>query len=109
MDSVHAFELVLGLLVVIVALTALAEKFAVPYPIALVLGGLGLAMIPGLPDARLNPDLVFILFLPPVLYGAAWSTSWRDFRKSATTASYAVKFPSIPLVIAHIFITYYLA
>lgn len=82
MDSVHVFELVLGLLVAIVALTALAEKFAVPYPIALVLGGLGLALIPGLPDARLNPELVFILFLPPVLYGAAWSTSWRDFRRN---------------------------
>ena len=82
MDSVHAFELVLGLLVVIVALTALAEKIGVPYPIALVLGGLVLALIPGLPDARLNPDLVFILFLPPVLYGAAWTTSWRDFRRN---------------------------
>ena len=82
MDSVHAFELVLSLLVVVVILTAVAEKIGVPYPIALVLGGLALALIPGLPDVQLNPGLVFILFLPPVLYGAAWMTSWRDFRKN---------------------------
>lgn len=82
MDSVHAFELVLALLVVIVVLTAGSEKLGVPYPIALVLGGLALALMPGSPEVQLNPGLVFILFLPPVLYGAAWMTSWRDFRKN---------------------------
>ncbi len=65
MDSVHAFELVLGLLVVIVVLTAVAEKIGVPYPIALVLGGLALALVPGLPAVQLNPELVFICFFRP--------------------------------------------
>lgn len=81
MDPVKLFELLLGLLVVVVVLTALAERIAIPYPIALVLGGLVLALIPGLPAGHLNPGLVFVLFLPPVLYGAAWNTSWRDFRR----------------------------
>ncbi len=82
MSSVHTVEIILGLLVAVALLTAVAEKLRVPFPIVLVLGGLSLALIPSLPDARLDPELVFILFLPPVLYGAAWLTSWRDFRRN---------------------------
>src|SRR5207249_363768 len=56
------------------------RKLPIPYPILLVLGGLALALIPGLPRVRLNPELVFIFFLPPLLYPAALFTSWRDFQ-----------------------------
>ncbi|MDB6066246.1 MAG: Na+/H+ antiporter [Pedosphaera sp.] len=76
-------ELVVGLLVAVAGLAWLARKIQIPYPILLVLGGLLLAlileMIPGLPRIHLNPDLVFLIFLPPLLYPAALYTSWRDF------------------------------
>jgi CPA1 family monovalent cation:H+ antiporter len=58
----------------------LAHRLSVPYPIVLVLGGLLISFVPGLPDAQLAPDLVFLLFLPPLLYISAFYTSVRDFR-----------------------------
>src|ERR1043166_2616446 len=73
-------EVVLGLLVAVAVLALLAKKLPIPYPILLVLGGLSLALVPGLPQVRLEPDLVFVFFLPPLLYPAAIFTSWRDFR-----------------------------
>ncbi|MBA3414753.1 MAG: Na+/H+ antiporter, partial [Chloroflexia bacterium] len=66
-------EMVLGLMVVVVALAAVADKLDLPYPILLVLGGLGLAFVPGLPRVELAPELVFLLFLPPILFGAAYN------------------------------------
>src|SRR6266481_7481082 len=73
-------EVVLGLLVAVAALALIAKKVpAVPYPILLVIGGLALALIPGLPRVPLDPELVFLFFLPPLLYPAALFTSWRDF------------------------------
>ncbi|PYJ01194.1 MAG: Na+/H+ antiporter, partial [Verrucomicrobia bacterium] len=73
-------EVVLGLLVAVAVLALVARKLPIPYPILLVVGGLALALVPGLPQVRLDPDLVFILFLPPLLYPAAIFTPWRDFR-----------------------------
>src|SRR6266481_4603084 len=75
----HTVEVVLGILAAVAALALLSRKLPVPYPILLVLGGLALALIPGLPRVPLNPDLVFLIFLPPLLYPAALFTSWRDF------------------------------
>jgi len=72
-------EVVLGLLAAVAALALLSRKLPIPYPILLVLGGLVLALIPGLPSVRLDPELVFIFFLPPLLYPAALFTPWRDF------------------------------
>src|SRR4051812_48544654 len=76
----NILEVVLALLAVVAGLALLARKIELPLPILLVLGGLLLALIPGLPRLRLSPDLVFFLFLPPLLYPAALFTSWRDFR-----------------------------
>jgi len=73
-------EVVILLLAVVVALTTIARKLLLPYPILLVIGGLLLAMIPGLPVIRLDPDLVFLVFLPPILWAAAYFTSLREFR-----------------------------
>ncbi len=79
--SVHSvITIILSLLVVVVALAVVAPYLKIPYPILLVFGGLLLGFIPGLPQVTLNPDLIFLLFLPPLLYSSAWSTSWRDFR-----------------------------
>ncbi|MGH9572880.1 MAG: Na+/H+ antiporter [Candidatus Acidiferrales bacterium] len=78
--GIHAVEIVfLLLLLFVVAFGALAQKLAVPYPIVLVVGGLLLSLVPGIPRVTLNPDLVFFVILPPLLYNAAWLTSWREF------------------------------
>lgn len=76
----HEIEIILGLLLVVAVLVVVAQRLAIPYPILLVIGGLILGFIPGLPHVELNPELVFALFLPPLLTSAAWYTSWRDFR-----------------------------
>jgi monovalent cation/hydrogen antiporter len=76
---VNALELILILLVVAAALAIAAERLKVPYPILLVVGGLALAFVPGLPQVHIDPELVLLLFLPPLLFAAAWFTSWRDF------------------------------
>lgn len=80
MDGVHQLEVVILLLVVVLALTTLAEKLLIPYPILLVIAGLVLALVPGLPVVQLDPDLVFLVFLPPILWAAAYFTSLREFR-----------------------------
>jgi monovalent cation/hydrogen antiporter len=58
----------------------LSNRFKFPFPIALVLSGICISLIPGLPVIELAPEVVFIIFLPPLLYGAAWNTSWHDFK-----------------------------
>ncbi|HZY56774.1 MAG TPA: cation:proton antiporter, partial [Rubrobacteraceae bacterium] len=72
--------MILVLLGAVAALATLAHRLGVPYPILLVLGGLVLGFVPGLPQVELKPELVFLLFLPPLLYVSALFTSWRDFR-----------------------------
>src|SRR6266498_1878831 len=73
-------ELILICLVVVALLALVARKIRVPYPILLTCCGVLLALVPGLPAIQLEPQLVFNLFLPPLLYPAAVFTSWRDFR-----------------------------
>ncbi|MEY2440347.1 MAG: monovalent cation/hydrogen antiporter, partial [Verrucomicrobiota bacterium] len=73
-------ELILICLVAVALLAIVARKIRVPYPILLTLGGGILAFVPGLPAIHLDPELVFSLFLPPLIYPAAVYTSWRDFR-----------------------------
>src|SRR5436853_5822144 len=73
-------EIFVGLLLAVSVLALLARKLHIPYPILFVIGGLLLGLIPKLPKVRLDPELVFLFFLPPLLYPAALFTSWRDFR-----------------------------
>src|SRR5215207_1081340 len=80
-------EIVIGLLVVVAVLATLAARLRVPYPILLVLGGSLLGFVPGLPQVKLDPELVFLLFLPPLLYVSALFTSWRDFRTNIRAIS----------------------
>jgi CPA1 family monovalent cation:H+ antiporter len=75
----NALELVLILLVTAAVLAVAAQRLRIPHPILLVLGGLALAFIPGLPSVPIDPSLVLLIFLPPLLFSAAWLTSWRDF------------------------------
>lgn len=71
---------VLVLLAVVTALAEVTDKIRVPYPILLVIAGIGIGLIPGLPGISLDPEIVFLIFLPPILYAAAWNTSWTDFK-----------------------------
>jgi Na+/H+ antiporter len=77
----HGAELpLLALIVAVAGLLVLARTVGVPYPILLVVGGLVLGFLPGLPPVELPPDLVLMVFLPPLLYQAAFFSSPRDLR-----------------------------
>lgn len=80
MTGVDNFELVLVLLTAAVLLSTLAPTLRLPPASVFVLGGMALALIPGTPAVTIDPDLVLVLFLPPLLATSAWDTSWRDFR-----------------------------
>lgn len=82
-EGIHAAELIaLVLLVLVVAFAVLAQKLKTPYPIVLVIAGLALSFIPGVPKIQLNPEVVFLVVLPPLLYSGAWQMSWRDFKEN---------------------------
>jgi Na+/H+ antiporter len=86
--SIHAVEIVfLSLLLFVIAFGTLARKLDIPYPIILVIGGLLLSFIPGTPRITLDPDVVFFVVLPPLLYYAAWGTSWREFSYNIVSIS----------------------
>ena len=71
-SSIHAVEIVFLLLLLFVAVFGLlARKLKTPYPIVMVIGGLLLSFVPGIPHITLNPDVVFFVILPPLLYSAA--------------------------------------
>ncbi|HEY4790210.1 MAG TPA: Na+/H+ antiporter [Actinomycetes bacterium] len=88
--------LLLVLMVAVGGLSVLAGTIRVPYPILLVLGGLVLGFLPGVPPAELPPDLVLVLFLPPLLYQAAFFSSPRDLRADAR----AITLLAVGLVLA---------
>jgi Na+/H+ antiporter len=102
-DSLYQVQTVVLLMIVVLALATIANRLLVPYPIFLVVGGLALSFVPQAPVVPLEPDLVFLTFLPPILWSAAYFTSLRDFRANlrpimllavglvvATTAAVAV-------------------
>ena len=73
-------ELIIALLAVFATVQMLARRWSVPYPSLLVIGGLGLAFIPGLPRIDSDPELLFLIFIPPLLYWTAVTTSVRDLK-----------------------------
>ena len=72
--------LIAGLLVAVACLSALARHLSVPYPIVLVLGGALVGFVPGLPEVKLDPEVVLVVFLPPLLYGASIYANFGDLR-----------------------------
>lgn len=70
---------ILSIMFIVSMLTILSKRLKVSYPILLVVAGLLISLIPGLPPLRLHPDIVFLIFLPPLLFFAAWNTSWKSF------------------------------
>jgi CPA1 family monovalent cation:H+ antiporter len=79
-DAVAEVELFVFLLFVVVALAGLGLRSGVPYPVALVLGGLVIGLIPGVPSPRVDPDIIFFVFLPPLLYAAAIAVSPQELK-----------------------------
>jgi CPA1 family monovalent cation:H+ antiporter len=115
----NPLEITLILLACALVLGLTARRFGMPYPIALTFGGLALGFVPGLPTVVLDPQIVFTVFLPPILYQAALTTSWRDFRADlraifllavglVVTTTLAVGFvaywliPGLPLAVAFV-------
>jgi CPA1 family monovalent cation:H+ antiporter len=83
----HIEAVIMSVLVAVAVLSAVATQLGVPYPILLVIGGLGLGFVPGVPDVRLQPDLVLVVFLPPLLYSAAFFANLRAIRADARTVT----------------------
>lgn len=78
-------ELLLALLGVVAGIVWLAGRLGVPYPIFLLLAGLGIGFIPGLPEVEVDPEVIFLVFLPPLIHAAAWQTSPRRLKANAKT------------------------
>lgn len=81
--------IVVALLFGVTFLAVVSERLKFPFPIALVIIGLGISLIPNLPPIALDPNLVFLVFLPPLLYSAAWYTSWHEFKANVRPISLA--------------------
>ena len=103
MDQVEV--ILVALLLSVAVLAAAARALNVPYPIVLVVGGALLGLLPGLPDTRLNPDLVLLIFLPPLLYSAAFFANLRDLRRDLRP----ITLLSVGLVIATMLVVAWVA
>lgn len=82
MSPVATFEFTLLLLVIILGLELAAKRLRLPPAAALIVGGIALAFVPGVPAISLDPELVLVLFLPPLLMDGAYFTVWADFRRN---------------------------
>ena len=78
-------QLVLALLIAVAALVTIARRLGIAYPIFLVIGGLALGLVPGTPHVEVDPDLIFLFILPPLIYIAAFYTPLRSLRANLGT------------------------
>ena len=76
------FKIVVFIMAILIVLTAIANRRKFPFPILLVLAGLVIGFVPQLPNLSLDPEIVFVIILPPLLYDAASKTSWHEFKTS---------------------------
>jgi CPA1 family monovalent cation:H+ antiporter len=81
MNAVHLFELLIAMLFAVIALHYVAHRLRLPPAVALIVGGAALAFIPGLPHIALDPALVLVIFLPPLLMDGAWFIPLRHLRR----------------------------
>jgi Na+/H+ antiporter len=88
------YSIVLFILGLMIVLSAVATRIKIPYPILLVTAGIGIGFIPGVPTIILNPEIVFLIFLPPLLFDAAFNISYKELRSNLATISTL----AIPLV-----------
>ncbi len=79
------YGIVLFILAVMIGLSAIADKLRTPYPILLIVAGIGIGFIPNLPNIVIDPEIVFLIFLPPLLYDAAFNINFNEFRTNINT------------------------
>ncbi|PZR25948.1 MAG: Na+/H+ antiporter [Citrobacter freundii] len=79
------YSIVIFILAVMIALSALADKIRIPYPILLISAGIAMGFIPSLPSIEINPEVVFLIFLPPLLYDAAFNINFKEFKTHRNT------------------------
>jgi Na+/H+ antiporter len=79
------YSIVIFILALMIGLSAIADKVKLPYPILLIVAGIAVGFIPSLPDIELNPEIVFLIFLPPLLYDAAFNISFDEFKTNINT------------------------
>ena len=118
------FEIIILMFATLIMLLAIMDKIRLPSPVILVIAGFGLGFIPSLQSLILDPDVVFLIFLPPILYDAATHTSWYDFKseiKPISTLAIVLIFSTTVVVAtvcyflipgfftSHIFLDYYRA
>ena len=89
------FQLTIVIFLAAILGTALARKFHLPLELTLLVGSLGVALIPGMPTTHLDSEIIFHVFLPPILFAAAYFTSWNEFKKNIR----AITFLALGLVI----------
>jgi CPA1 family monovalent cation:H+ antiporter len=107
MDVVHVFELAIAMVLAIIVLLYLARRVGLPPPVALIAGGAALAFVPGAPAIAIDPELVLVLFLPPLLMDSAWTIALGQLRRHtigiASLAVGAVLFTTVVVaVVAHL-------
>lgn len=103
------YSIVLFILFIMITVSALSERMKLPYPILLIIMGMAVGFIPAIPDVELSPDIVFLLFLPPLLYDAAFNISYKSFRthfNTITTLAVSLVFLTAAAIaaVAHFFI-----
>ncbi|WP_316804767.1 Na+/H+ antiporter [Pedobacter nototheniae] len=81
------YSIVLLIMGIMIGLSALADKIKLPYPILLIVAGIAIGFIPSLPNITLNSEVVFLIFLPPLLYDAAFNISFKEFKTNINTIS----------------------
>lgn len=79
------YSIVLFIMALMIGLSAIAGKIKIPYPILLVSAGIAIGFIPGMPEIEINPEIVFLIFLPPLLYDAAFNISFKELKKNVAT------------------------
>jgi len=79
------YTVILFILAIMIGLSAMADKIKLPYPILLIVAGIGMGFIPILPPMEINPEIIFLIFLPPLLYDAAFNISFKEFKTNINT------------------------
>ena len=74
------YTVVLFILALMLGLSAMADKIKLPYPILLIIAGISIGFIPEIPKVEINPEIIFLIFLPPLLYDAAFNISFDEFK-----------------------------
>lgn len=79
------YAIVIFILAVMIGLSAVADRIKIPYPILLIVAGIAVGFVPSLPSIDINPEIIFLIFLPPLLYDAAFNISFKEFKTNINT------------------------